>query len=319
MDPLTYIQHAVEFLNAPIENFNVNQLHGLTSLLQRPHKAVIFAKGQMRVSLLVIVSCTIWIFMMLMNHSWEFYYTSLFSTVLIYTIFLCNIVNLIPKVSIYIKYTKIDLRQNKIAIRNHMINNIFNRRIYKMSMLCTLFELFFHIVGFFISAKYFFKSKQSYLAEMTTNQLHEKYMHSLHKKFNIKTQFEVNNPANVDLFMLKYCFIFFLKVSIAYYRFRKNFLKPRDKLNPFDLEVFLYTSNPESIKDKNKAETKKIVKYLRTINNDPHCSICYKQYEENDSLVNFECNNSHFFHLNCITNWMHRAPTCPLCRRGLFQ
>jgi hypothetical protein len=46
----------------------------------------------------------------------------------------------------------------------------------------------------------------------------------------------------VDLFMLKYCFIFFLKVSIAYYRFRKNFLKPRDKLNPFDLEVFEFTS-----------------------------------------------------------------------------
>jgi hypothetical protein len=39
-----------------------------------------------------------------------------------------------------------------------------------MSMICTLIELFFHMVGFITSAKYFFKSKESYLVEMTANQ-----------------------------------------------------------------------------------------------------------------------------------------------------
>lgn len=67
---------------------------------------------------------------MLVNHSLEFYYTSLFSTVLIYILFFSNLVSLIPKITIYFKYRKVNLRLNKLQVRDFLINKIFNRKIY---------------------------------------------------------------------------------------------------------------------------------------------------------------------------------------------
>lgn len=119
-----------------------------------------------------------------------------------------------------------------------------------MSMICTLIELFFHLLGFITSAKYFFKSKESYLVQMTANhEQEERVLNAANQSLNLEQkQFSIDHPANVDLFMLKYCFIFCLKVGIAYYRFRKNFLKPRDKTNPYDLETFKFTLDLESLK-----------------------------------------------------------------------
>jgi len=106
---------------------------------------------------------------MLMNHSLEFYYTSLFSTVLIYILFFSNLVSLIPKITIYCKYSRVNLRMNKSMVREYLINKIFNRKIYQMSLMCTMTELFFHFLALITSAKYFIKSKESYLVEMEAN------------------------------------------------------------------------------------------------------------------------------------------------------
>jgi len=132
----------------------------------------------------------------------------------------------------------------------------------------------------------------------------------------------IDNPANVDLFIFKYCILFSLKVLVSYYRFRKIFLLARDLENPFDLEVFRYSVESSSSEKQNKqlaSSNKTVESYLRILKEEPSCSICSKEYEDGEKVVNFECHNHHFFHLSCINEWIQRSPTCPLCRRGLFQ
>lgn len=42
------------------------------------------------------------------------------------------------------------------------------------------------------------------------------------------------------------------------------------------------------------------------------CSICLKSYENDDLVKIFQCN--HFFHKNCIDDWLRHDRTCPFCR-----
>ena len=109
-----------------------------------------------------------------------------------------------------------------------------------MSMICTLIEMIAHFLAFVTSAKYFFKSKESYIVELQANTLQQSinYTESIYKMNQDTSIFKIENPANVDLFILKYFFVFVVKVLVAYFRFRKNFLDNRNPNNPFDLEVF---------------------------------------------------------------------------------
>ena len=46
------------------------------------------------------------------------------------------------------------------------------------------------------------------------------------------------------------------------------------------------------------------------------CSICLVKYVENTSArVRLQCNPLHRFHRACITPWLQRSSSCPLCRR----
>lgn len=262
---------------------------------------------------------------MMINHSLEFYYTSLFSTVLIYILFFSNLVSLLPKITICCKYRKVSLRLTKLRVRDFLINKIFNRKIYQMSLMCTMIELFFHLLAFLTSLKYFIKSKESYLVEMEANQLHsQRLVDSVPYRLNSQVptiNIRIENPANVDLFLFRYCLLFFLKVFVWYFRFRRIFLETRDSENPFDLEVFRFTSSSEGVQKgaQNPRQIRSVKRHLEHLSQEPSCSICSVKYEEGDRVVNFECQNHHFFHLACINEWIHRSPTCPLCRAGLFR
>lgn len=191
--------------------------------------------------------------------------------------------------------------------------------------MCTITELFFHVLALIVSAKYFIKSKDSYLVEMEANQHQsQRLVDQIPYRMNSQVpriNFRIENPANVDLFIFKYCLFFFTKVLVAYYRFQKIFLQPRDKENPFDLEVFRFSKDQSSATNKiHNSQTSRSVKaYLELISSDPNCPICNEDYEENAKLVNFKCNHNHFFHLACINEWISRNPSCPICRGGLFN
>ena len=46
-----------------------------------------------------------------------------------------------------------------------------------------------------------------------------------------------------------------------------------------------------------------------------HCSICYEPL--NNICVKLRCDHS--FHEHCITNWLNRRNTCPLCRHTVYD
>lgn len=45
-----------------------------------------------------------------------------------------------------------------------------------------------------------------------------------------------------------------------------------------------------------------------------NCSICLEEFCLNNKIINLKCN--HFFHYNCIYNWLSKESTkCPTCRQ----
>ena len=47
---------------------------------------------------------------------------------------------------------------------------------------------------------------------------------------------------------------------------------------------------------------------------DDCCSICLEEIIE-DSVKTFECD--HYFHLECLNQWVSKSATCPVCRTKL--
>ncbi|CAK4066906.1 unnamed protein product [Aphanomyces euteiches] len=45
---------------------------------------------------------------------------------------------------------------------------------------------------------------------------------------------------------------------------------------------------------------------------DPMCSICLEDMQENESCVRLRC--EHTFHMACVSEWLRRDVSCPLCR-----
>ena len=42
------------------------------------------------------------------------------------------------------------------------------------------------------------------------------------------------------------------------------------------------------------------------------CAICYAAYELGSYQAHMRC--GHFFHSRCLTKWLQRSHTCPVCR-----
>ena len=57
------------------------------------------------------------------------------------------------------------------------------------------------------------------------------------------------------------------------------------------------------------------VKYFSEKNEDNNCSICYKEFFEEEKITElFICN--HIYHPECIKNWLlNWKPICPNCKR----
>ncbi len=45
------------------------------------------------------------------------------------------------------------------------------------------------------------------------------------------------------------------------------------------------------------------------------CYICLENIEKGDNIITLKCNESHFFHSNCIRQWLRYNISCPLCRQ----
>ena len=50
-------------------------------------------------------------------------------------------------------------------------------------------------------------------------------------------------------------------------------------------------------------------------NDERQCSICFENLS--GSCINLRCN--HLFHEQCITRWLQRHSTCPVCRHEVYD
>lgn len=48
------------------------------------------------------------------------------------------------------------------------------------------------------------------------------------------------------------------------------------------------------------------------------CNVCMENYNINDNITQLDC--KHFFHKNCIQNWLcNEHVTCPICRKDIRE
>jgi len=47
------------------------------------------------------------------------------------------------------------------------------------------------------------------------------------------------------------------------------------------------------------------------------CELCLMEYETGDELMRLPC--LHLFHSNCVSPWLHKSYTCPVCQTDVCQ
>lgn len=103
-----------------------------------------------------------------------------------------------------------------------------------------------------------------------------------------------------------YSIVFILRYFYSMYRFSNYFIGIRDPKNPFGLPEMTY-GDPMTLVSYPKLEERN------------RCSICLQKFKNGEKLVEFSCGNGHFYHLNCLMGWIASNPSCPLCKKQIFD
>ena len=45
------------------------------------------------------------------------------------------------------------------------------------------------------------------------------------------------------------------------------------------------------------------------------CSVCYCEYEPDEEVLVLPC--KHFYHADCVSQWLRINKTCPVCRQPI--
>ena len=51
--------------------------------------------------------------------------------------------------------------------------------------------------------------------------------------------------------------------------------------------------------------------------NTKDCAICMGEFDEHAEVTPLPCNIKHYFHTDCIAQWLKTRPECPICRGQL--
>lgn len=123
----------------------------------------------------------------------------------------------------------------------------------------------------------------------------------------ISFKYFFNQPwtVDVDYHLGIYSILFHIRLLYSFYRYRKYFYSEPNSENKWDLEEYVY--------DKISRSSTKILKDL------DKCSICWKDYKDGESLMEFSCNAGHIFHKSCLAKWLEVSVTCPLCRTSIYD
>ena len=127
--------------------------------------------------------------------------------------------------------------------------------------------------------------------------------HNYHNNYDNNTY---NFSDNItDVYFINFTFLFFITIVCT------SILCPGNNNRRNNMNQRLLNSptyNPNDIE-------KKEIKYNNEIHNDRECTICLEEYEENNELYQLQC--GHYYHKECIDDWLLKHQTCPLCRLNL--
>ncbi len=59
---------------------------------------------------------------------------------------------------------------------------------------------------------------------------------------------------------------------------------------------------------------KRIISFNKSKDGNGSCSICLIQFKEREKLLKLSCKQGHFFHGECILEWLSQNTTCPICK-----
>lgn len=45
------------------------------------------------------------------------------------------------------------------------------------------------------------------------------------------------------------------------------------------------------------------------------CAICLEAFKEDSTVTELKCDKRHYFHTNCLEDWLKTKLECPLCKR----
>ena len=45
------------------------------------------------------------------------------------------------------------------------------------------------------------------------------------------------------------------------------------------------------------------------------CIICMNEFKAEDKVAELKCDERHYFHQECLADWLKRKPECPLCKK----
>jgi len=54
--------------------------------------------------------------------------------------------------------------------------------------------------------------------------------------------------------------------------------------------------------------------YNPSVHTQNECGICLTEYNQGDQIIELPCSGKHYFHSECITQWLQVSGVCPLCR-----
>ena len=49
--------------------------------------------------------------------------------------------------------------------------------------------------------------------------------------------------------------------------------------------------------------------------NEENCAICLEKFQEQDEITPLPCDRRHYFHTQCIIDWLKNNNTCPFCNK----
>lgn len=103
---------------------------------------------------------------------------------------------------------------------------------------------------------------------------------------------------------------FGLKMFLTYWRFKKFYFKQ-------------YLGNGEI--SKSELKKTKILKIkdesslLMYKEKEEKCVICWEDYKIDDQIRCLHCDGKHFFHQDCVDQWLKSYSRCPICNKSFFS